>query len=258
MRDQHLHGPTLNGSPAHGSPDDGRTTGIVFEVGCLIWGLGIGWLVVLALAAVAPGLMEGGWLYLVSPLQLAVCGLVYAGTVRWVGVKAEPMPAHHLREGPRAEPRTRLESVGVWAAHVVAAVAGSVLLAALMELVGVEVDEQAKVLEAVGDGRVWTADLVALWIGAVALAPLAEEWVYRGLLFRRLRVWAPAWVAWSLPALIFAVSHGNWSGLAIYAWLGVVFANAYRMNGHLGSAVGVHAANNLLTLVQLMVVARMG
>ena len=97
-------------------------------------------------------------------------------------------------------------------------------------------EEQAKVLEAVGDGRSWTADLVALWVGAVVLAPVAEEWVYRGLLFRRLRVWAPSWVAWSLPALIFAVSHGNWSGLAIYAWLALVFANAYRMNGKLRTA----------------------
>ncbi len=253
MRDQHAD-PLRSSGPR----EDGRTTGIVFEVGCLVWGLGIGWLVVLGLAAVAPGVMEGGSLYLVSPLQLGVCGLVYAATVRWVGVPAPPMGAHGLR-GPATSPaRPWARAWGVWAAHVGAAVAGSILIGGIMELLGVEVDEQAKVLEAVGDGRTWTADLVALWVGAVVLAPVAEEWVYRGLLFRRLRVWAPSWVAWSLPALIFAVSHGNWSGLAIYAWLALVFANAYRMNGSLRTAMGVHAANNLLTLLQLMLVARLG
>ena len=253
MRDQHAD-PLRSTGPR----EDGRTTGIVFEVGCLVWGLGIGWLVVLGLAAVAPGVMEGGSLYLVSPLQLGVCGLVYAATVRWVGVPAPPMGAHGLR-GPATSPaRPRARAWGVWAAHVGAAVAGSILIGGIMELLGVEVDEQAKVLEAVGDGRSWTADLVALWVGAVVLAPVAEEWVYRGLLFRRLRVWAPSWVAWSLPALIFSVSHGNWSGLAIYAWLALVFANAYRMNGSLRTAMGVHAANNLLTLLQLMLVARLG
>jgi len=253
MRDQHAGGQTP--SVPH---EEGRTKGIVFEVGCLVWGLGIGWLVVLALAAVAPGVMEGGWLYLVSPLQLGVCGLVYAGTVRWVGVPAEPMAPHTSRGPPLSQRRPWSHAWGVWLVHVVAAVAGSTLIAVAMEQVGVQVDEQAKVIEAVGDGRVWTADLVALWVGAVVFAPLAEEWVYRGLLFRRLRVWAPSWVAWLLPAVIFALSHGNWSGLAVYAWLAVVFANSYRMNGSLRTAVGVHAANNLLTLVQLMLVARMG
>ena len=148
-------------------------------------------------------------------------------------------------------------SMVVWALHVLAAGLGSVILGWLLEVMGLPVQEQQGVLDVVGDGT-WTSQLIALVLGAVVFAPMAEEWAYRKMLFRRLWHRSSPWLAWSLPALVFAGSHFNPSGFAVYAWLGLVFASAYRMTGRIGVAVGVHAANNALTLVYLIAVATLG
>ena len=250
---------------------------LVFEVGCLCTGYVAAWMVVQGAGALMPGLLSGGALYILGPVQVGLAAAAYAGLVAVSGPRLPGLPvrpratesgpggaqeataqeaaADDGARAPRAAPVPA--SLGLWLVHVLAAVAGSVVLGWLLEALGAPVHEQAGVLELVGDGTL-TTPLVMLMVGAVVLAPMAEEWAYRGLLFRRLWHRVGPWVAWCAPALLFAGSHFNPSGLLIYAWLGLVFANAYRMTGRIGVAVGVHAANNALTLAYLMVSASMG
>lgn len=134
-----------------------------------------------------------------------------------------------------------------------AAIAGSALIGLLLELLGLPPQEQEAVLRLVARVRAGDApgQGAALVLSAGLLAPAAEEWFFRGLLFRRLLGRAgPTW-AYGLSAGAFALIHGNWSGLAVYAWLGLCFAFTYRRTGRLGAAIAVHVLNNAAVLALL-------
>ncbi|MGB1015975.1 MAG: lysostaphin resistance A-like protein, partial [Nannocystaceae bacterium] len=85
----------------------------------------------------------------------------------------------------------------------------------------------------------------------VVLAPIAEEWLMRGLLFARIRRANPV-AAYAVTALAFAAIHGNPAGFVVYAWLAIVFAHAMARTGRLSAAIGVHALNNVITLSMLL------
>jgi uncharacterized protein len=97
--------------------------------------------------------------------------------------------------------------------------------------------------------------LAAMIVLAVVLAPLTEELVFRGGLFRYLRSWAPHWVALVVSALLFASLHVNWStleGLTSFVplmVLAIMFSLAYERTGHIGTPIVAHALFNLNTIV---------
>lgn len=80
------------------------------------------------------------------------------------------------------------------------------------------------------------------------LAPIAEELVFRGMVYRRLRDWMAPWLAVLLSSVIFGLYHGNVVQF-IYALLtGSLFALMYYRTGTLGAAVAGHVAANLWSL----------
>jgi len=134
------------------------------------------------------------------------------------------------------------------------ALGGSVALGELLELLGVPVQEQTRILEIVeaakrGEDR---GTLVVLGVSAVVLAPLAEEWLFRGALFRRLLAHVGRPFAYLASALGFAAIHNNPAGFVIYLWLGLVFAVALDRTGRLASPIAVHVANNAFAFALLL------
>jgi membrane protease YdiL (CAAX protease family) len=99
--------------------------------------------------------------------------------------------------------------------------------------------------------------LAAMVVLAVVVAPLTEELVFRGGVFRYLRTRWPRWAALLLPAAFFAALHVNWSTLEGLSSalplvvLAVIFSLAYERTGKLGTAVVAHACFNLNTLLVL-------
>lgn len=99
--------------------------------------------------------------------------------------------------------------------------------------------------------------LAAMVVLAVVIAPLTEELVFRGGVFRYLRTRWPRWAALLLPSAFFAALHVNWSTLEGLSSalplvvLAVIFSLAYERTGHLGTAVVAHACFNLNTLLVL-------
>lgn len=93
---------------------------------------------------------------------------------------------------------------------------------------------------------------VAAWAAVTAAAPLAEEVVFRGLLYRALRaVWGP-WPAALLSALLFALSHGEpWAMFGLVA-LGLLYARLTELTGSLTPAVAAHAAHNALSFAMIL------
>lgn len=93
---------------------------------------------------------------------------------------------------------------------------------------------------------------------AILLAPVAEELIFRGGLFRFLRGRLPRWVALVAPALIFAAMHVNFKtleGLITLAPLtafGLIFSLAYERTGRIVVVMIAHAVFNLHTVIFLL------
>lgn len=177
-----------------------------------------------------------------TPTATLAAALFYRQIGRALDLGAPPPPPDVPRAGPA-------RSVLLVLAHLAAAVAGSYGIGALMDLVGAPVAEQPIVLELVATGGPAVASLA---LSALVLAPLGEEWFFRGLLFTRLARGAGPFVAYLASALLFALFHGNLRGLVIYMWLGLVFAHALARTGRLSCAVAVHFGNNAITLLTLL------
>ncbi len=87
----------------------------------------------------------------------------------------------------------------------------------------------------------------AIFVMAVAIAPLAEEYLFRGLLYRALdREWG-GWRAVLGSAAFFAIYHPPLSWLPVGA-VGVANALLFRKTGRLLPAVALHMAYNAVVL----------
>jgi len=89
-----------------------------------------------------------------------------------------------------------------------------------------------------------------LWYAVMAIgaAPFAEEYLFRGLLFRALdREWG-GWRAVAGSALFFAIYHPVLAWLPV-AFLGVANALLFKRTGSLFSAVALHMAYNAVVLL---------
>lgn len=89
----------------------------------------------------------------------------------------------------------------------------------------------------------------AFWVGLVCyvlVTPLAEELLFRGILYNELRRFLTVKMAVLASALLFGLYHMN-SVQAVYAFLlGCVIAYGYEYFGSFRTAVCIHAAANLL------------
>jgi uncharacterized protein len=100
--------------------------------------------------------------------------------------------------------------------------------------------------------------LVLFALFAVVLAPISEELIFRGGLFRYLRTRVPRWVALLLPAVIFAGPHVNSQTLhglnSVLPLIGlaVVFSLAYERTGRIAVPIIAHALFNLHTVVLVL------
>ena len=89
-----------------------------------------------------------------------------------------------------------------------------------------------------------------LWYGliAIAFAPLAEEYLFRGLLFRALdREWG-GWRAVAASAALFAIYHPPLAWLPV-GLLGIACALLFKNTGRLAPAVMLHLAYNTVVLI---------
>jgi hypothetical protein len=98
--------------------------------------------------------------------------------------------------------------------------------------------------------------LVSL-IEYVVLAPVLEEFTFRGLLFATLRRRVgPYWAA-SISSAIFAAAHGyGIIGFLSVLWSGVLWAWTYEKSGSLLPGIMAHALNNLTVCTGLVMLLR--
>ncbi len=91
-----------------------------------------------------------------------------------------------------------------------------------------------------------TADLLILMLGAVVLAAVCEEILFRGVLMQLLARGGRMWSAIVISALLFAVFHLDFIGLLPRTLLGIYFGILVWRSGSIFPAMVAHGANNLL------------
>jgi len=87
-----------------------------------------------------------------------------------------------------------------------------------------------------------------LLVVACVMAPIAEELIFRGIIFRFLRQRFGRLPALLVSAVLFGLLHANWAGFAPLCVLGVCFALAYEKTGDLRVAIAAHGLFNLLNV----------
>lgn len=83
-----------------------------------------------------------------------------------------------------------------------------------------------------------------LILTTVIAGPLAEEWMFRGMTYRRVRAVFGIWPAMLLSSLLFGVYHANMIQLLYTFPLGLLFAWYYEKSGSLLVPVLAHMSVN--------------
>lgn len=226
----------------------------IAELGMAFEGLVLGYLVVgtvfRAIANDALMLGAASVMTAVAALFYGKVGPRWAEAVEEAGA-AEPDPNPPVAVAPKGT--TPGAVAGTIVLGIVAALGGSMVLGLLFEWLGLLVKEQARVLEVIAGahGNGLGAEAIMLVVAALVLAPMTEEWLFRGLLFRRVAMRSGRGLAYGISALAFAAIHDNPAGFVIYLWLGLVFAAVLERTGRLWAAMAVHVGNNAYVLVML-------
>lgn len=85
---------------------------------------------------------------------------------------------------------------------------------------------------------------------AVIIAPLVEEWIFRGRVFSYARKIFPwEWAAISYQAMLFGIMHMNaYQGIHSFI-MGLFLGYCYEKTGNLKLCMAMHAANNLVSFL---------
>ena len=173
---------------------------------------------------------------------IAVAGYVAGTAAIWGDVKrtiqatAEDMKLLHIKgESPK-----NYLLLGIM---TVAAVLG---LNMLLELTGIT--QLSQTYQAVSEGQ-HSAHLLIGLLGYGLITPIAEELLFRGEIYGRLRQTAKLPIAMVLSALLFGIYHMN-PVQGIYGFLmGGLMVYAYEYFGDFKFAVAIHVTSNVLALL---------
>lgn len=100
------------------------------------------------------------------------------------------------------------------------------------------------VQENIGKSSVWM-QLLVLGI----LTPILEELLFRGVIYKRLKMYYEVTVAAYIAAIIFAIAHFNLIQ-GIYAFIvGIVLMYVYEKSGNLVAPIVMHGVANIVTVI---------
>jgi membrane protease YdiL (CAAX protease family) len=131
---------------------------------------------------------------------------------------------------------------------VAAFVAYAVFATIYLAIVGTSDKQDINKDLGVGDG---TGDLIAVAICVCVLAPLAEEFFFRGFIFGALRNWRGPWLSAVITGLLFGGAHALGSPVAFLlplAVLGGLLCVLRQLTGSLYPGIALHCVNNVIAM----------
>jgi membrane protease YdiL (CAAX protease family) len=156
----------------------------------------------------------------------------------------------------------RLErpAVGVFVRATIALVGVAMLADLAIEIGGARLGAAPHWTDGFQEALVWgtRAEVLADLLDSVALAPIVEEILFRGVLYATLRLALGPWLAAGLSAALFATAHGyGVVGFASVLASGVLWAIAYERTGSLLPGIAGHALGNLLATAIVLLLLRL-
>ncbi|HEU5441172.1 MAG TPA: type II CAAX endopeptidase family protein [Ktedonobacterales bacterium] len=191
-------------------------------------------LVALAFTAIVEGA------FVLAPLYFAVWrrapGLSARDGLRALGLRKAPL----------------WPSVGWVVLGFVIVLAASVIYGLLVEHFNLPLQTNGQALE--NQVRYAPITVTATLIGAVFVAPFCEELFFRGYLFGGLLRGMNVWLAVPLSALLFTLVHGDIGSAALLLVIGLVLAAMRYRLGSIWPGIALHALNNGLAAVSVLLI----
>ncbi len=91
--------------------------------------------------------------------------------------------------------------------------------------------------------------IIALVFLAIVVAPINEELLFRGGIFRFLYQKLPSWAAILISSILFAAMHGNWLSFLPLILLGSLLCLLTQKSGSLKPSIFLHALFNLHSII---------
>lgn len=154
------------------------------------------------------------------------------------------------KRSPLAAAGMRSMSVPHWLCAVGAGVGGCLLVRLMMLTVPFPehwTQRYTERVELVQQAPVWL-----LYLSTVIVAPIAEELVFRGLLYRSLKGGMPRFVAVLLSSALFAVLHGTIMWMIYTFLLGILLCALYERTRSLWACIACHMAFNIMGQIPLV------
>jgi uncharacterized protein len=168
--------------------------------------------------------------------------VAFVGTaVMFASFAARPRPSQFGLRRTRFWPAVGWTALAVLAFYLVTAIYVS----------AVDPDAEQRVTESLGADE-GTFGLIAAGLMVVVIAPVAEEFFFRGFFYRALRSRFSVLVAACIDGLLFGAIHYDFSNADILlilpplALLGFLFCLVYEKTGSLYPAIAMHALNNAI------------
>ena len=122
---------------------------------------------------------------------------------------------------------------------------GALVVSVGVSQLGIEPEGVKEALGVARDPAMFTASLLVMAV----LAPLAEEVVFRGLLYGWLETRWGATVAWAASSLLFAAAHFEPAHIVLVLPLGLWFGFLRWRSGSLWPSLAAHVVNNGMAVV---------
>ena len=166
--------------------------------------------------------------------------LIFIGTaVLFASFTRRPEPWHFGLRRTRFWPAVGWAALGLFAFYIFAAAYDAAL----------QPDAEQTVAQDLGADE-GTFGLIAAGFIVVCVAPVAEEFFFRGFFYRALRTRYPVLIAAGIDGALFGVIHFAGSDslliLPVLATLGFMFCLVYERTGSIYPVIALHAINNSL------------
>jgi len=90
-------------------------------------------------------------------------------------------------------------------------------------------------------------ELIAFYITSCLLSPVVEEFIFRGILYRKVRENWNTWICTGVVSTIFALTHLCFNGQALMPFLGsLIFCLGYEKTKFILAPILLHVSGNLI------------
>ena len=197
------------------------------------------------------------------PMTPPVMLQVFLMTAVLFGTLCLVLWASSLLAGPRAVKDTKAPAFRMprraaialaarWSPLIIAVAIGLNWLctAGIERFAGIQPSDQ-ELVKCFADGATPLGIRLVLGFLVLFQAPLVEEPLFRGVVFRGFASSLPMWAAMALSGFLFAIVHVNAASFVALCFLGCAFAELYRRTGTILAPMTAHALFNAANLALL-------